>query len=202
MPQIKPFTVPATEVSQRSVEDVGQKASRPGSAGSNPPSTKQSYTVPLAGATQVIGRMTVAIGNPAGLYGVVPGQVVANAGGFPSSINVEAPAPPPIPETGTVPTMNPVETPRVAADERIVNNAPPTLSVNLTERSINEAYGGKPLAPNVVARDGGQVVTNARPEGPADEVASGTNPVDSGPIVDPVPPAITPPVSQPGYPGN
>ena len=202
MPQIKPFAVPATEISQRSVEDISQKASRPGATSGNPPSTKQSYTVPLANATQVIGRMTVNIGCPADLYGVTSGQVVANAGGLPASIRLESPTPPPIPPTGTVPFENPVETPRVAVAGRTVNKTPPNLSVNLTERFINEAEGGKPLSPTVTGRAEDQVVTNARPQGPADKTVEGVNPVGSGPVINPVPPTVTPPVVQPGYPGN
>jgi len=201
MPQIKPFGQ-SLEVSQRSVEDVSQKASRPGQSSANPPSTKQSFTVPLANATQVVGRCTVQIGNAAGDYGVAPGQVVTNAGGLPASIRLESPTPPPIPSTGVVPFENPVETPRVAVAGRTVNKTPPNLSVNLTERFINEAEGGKPLTPNLIARDGDQMESNARPQGPADKAVRGVNPIGPDPVIDPKPPTVVPPVVQPGYPGN
>src|SRR3989304_2045960 len=113
MPDIKPFTVPATEIAQRSKERIAQTKSRPGTSSANPPSTN-----------------------------------------LPATIHLEGPLPPPIPATGPVPFFDPVGSPRDALAGRSVNNTAPTLSVNLTEKSINPSAGGKPLAPHVIAQGG------------------------------------------------
>jgi len=113
----------------------------------------------------------------------------------------EAPTAPPIPSTGKVPFSNPVDAPRMAEAGRSVNNTPPNMSVNLTESFINEAVGGNPLAPTIIAAGGtGQDLLGARPNGNEDQVLSGANPVGSGPIINPQSPAVTMPVVAPPSP--
>ncbi len=115
---------------------------------------------------------------------------------LPASVKLESSQPPsPVFVTGKVPFVNPVQTPRVSVNDRVVNDTPPNMSVNLREDFINEASAGhKPLMPNLITRGGtGQVETNSRPDD-ADEVVSGANPVGSGPIVDPQQPKVTPPI--------
>lgn len=122
---------------------------------------------------------------------------------LPASVKLESDAPPPIPSTGKVPFMNPVETPRAAEAARTVNNTPPNMSVNLREDFINEAVGSKPLAPNLIVLGGvGQEQTNARPDD-SDEKLTGTNPVGSGPLIVPQPPTVVTPIVAPPSPeGN
>ena len=67
-----------------------------------------------------------------------------------------------VPVTGEVPSVNPVDTPREAKAGRTIN--PDT--VRFDEESINEAKGGKPEAPNVIATDSTQVVTSHNPDDP------------------------------------
>jgi hypothetical protein len=120
---------------------------------------------------------------------------------LPASVRLMSDAPPPIPATGVVPFMNPVNTPRVDESLRTVNNLPPTMSVNLREDFINEAEGGHtPLTPNIIARDGMQVMTDGRPGGPEDKVLSGPNAAGSGPIINPQQPTVVPPVVAPPAP--
>jgi hypothetical protein len=115
---------------------------------------------------------------------------------LPPSVKLESSQPAAsMPVTGKVPFSNPVDSPRMAEANRTVNNLPPTMSVQLTEGFINEAAGGHmPLTPNLIARDGNQVLTDARPLAPADAAMSGSNPVGSGPIINPQQPTVTPPV--------
>jgi hypothetical protein len=121
---------------------------------------------------------------------------------LPASVKLMSDAPPPIPSTGTVPFMNPVETPRAAELARVVNDAPPNMSVNLREDFINEAVGGQPLAPTVIATGGvGQEQTNGRP-GASDAPLTGPNPVGSGPIISPDQPDVTLPIVGPGNPNE
>jgi len=120
---------------------------------------------------------------------------------LPASVKLESSQPPlPVPITGQVPTMNPVETPRAAEDARTVNNTPPNMSVNLREDFVNETLGSKPLAPNLIADGAGQqTLTSARPND-ADQRLSGANPVGSGPVLPPDQPEVTPPVVGPSAP--
>jgi hypothetical protein len=75
------------------------------------------------------------------------------------------------------------------------------MSVNLREDFINEAEGGHtPLTPNIIARDGMQVMTDGRPGGPEDKVLSGPNAAGSGPIINPQQPTVVPPVVAPPAP--
>ena len=83
---------------------------------------------------------------------------------LPASVRLEAPFPPPIPETGQVPFFDPVGAPIDALAGRSVNNTVPNLSVNLSEKDINTAAGGKPHTPNVIATDGTQIITNDQPD--------------------------------------
>jgi hypothetical protein len=120
---------------------------------------------------------------------------------LPPSVRLESDQPPPIPSTGVVPFFNPVNTPRVDESLRTVNNLPPTMSVNLREDFINEAEGGHtPLTPNIISRDGKQVMTDGRPGGPEDKVLPGPNAVGTGPIINPIQPVVTPPVVAPPAP--
>lgn len=114
---------------------------------------------------------------------------------LPASIHLESDAPPPIPSTGKVPFMNPVQTPRVAINARSANNTPPNLSANLREDFISEASAGHmPLMPNLIIQGStGQVETNGRPND-ADKTLSGANPVGSGPIINPQQPSVTMPI--------
>jgi hypothetical protein len=115
----------------------------------------------------------------------------------PFPLRLESDQPPPIPSTGTVPFMNPVETPRQAEAARTQNKLPPTMSVNLREDFVNESEGGhQPLTPNLISQGTGQVMTDARPDDP-DKVMAGSNPVGAPgyhPVIDPQQPAVTPPV--------
>ena len=83
---------------------------------------------------------------------------------LPDSVRLEAPFPPPIPKTGRVPFFDPVTAPIAALAGRTVNKTAPNLSVNLTEKDINTAAGGKPHTPNVIATDGTQIITNDQPD--------------------------------------
>lgn len=122
---------------------------------------------------------------------------------LPASVKLMSDAPPPIPATGVVPFMNPINTPRVAEHLRTFNNLPPTMSVNLREDFINEAEGGHaPLAPNLVSQGTGQVLTDGRPDDP-DQVMAGANPVGPAgyhPVINPQPPTVIPPVVSPPAP--
>lgn len=114
---------------------------------------------------------------------------------LPASIHLESTAPPPIPETGKVPFMSPVQSPRVAEANRTVNNTPPNMSVNLREDFVNEASAGhQPLTPNLIIQGStGQVETNGRPND-ADKTLTGANPVGSGPVINPQQPTVTTPI--------
>lgn len=113
---------------------------------------------------------------------------------LPPSVKLASDAPPPIPSTGTVPFVNPVQTPRVAVNARTANDAPPNMSVNLREDFINEAVGSQPLAPTLIsAGSTGQIETNLRPSD-ADTKVTGANPVGSGPVIDPQQPEVSMPV--------
>lgn len=84
---------------------------------------------------------------------------------LPPSVKLQSSQPPAsVPDTGKVPAMDPVGTPLAALANRVVNNVAPNLSVNLTERDINEAIGNKPQAPNVIARDAHQAITSDQPD--------------------------------------
>lgn len=76
----------------------------------------------------------------------------------------EAGTPPVIPSTGETPFFDPIGAPIDALAARVVNNTPPFVSVNLTEKDINTAQGGKPQMPNVIATDGTQIITNDQPD--------------------------------------
>lgn len=76
----------------------------------------------------------------------------------------EAPTAPPIPDTGKTPFFDPISAPIDALAARVVNNTPPFVSVNLTEKDINTAQGGKPHTPNVIATDATQIITNDQPD--------------------------------------
>ena len=62
--------------------------------------------------------------------------------------------------TGEVPSFSPVKTPIESRELRTINKD----SVRLDEKSINEAIGSKPEAPNVIGTDGTQIITNDRPD--------------------------------------
>jgi len=133
-------------------------------------------------ASQIKGRAGVASANPPSTS-------------LPASIHLESDSPPPIPSTGVVPFMNPVQTPRVAANARTANNTPPNLSVNVREDFISEASAGhQPLTPTLIsAGSTGQIETGLRPDD-ADKKVIGTNAVDSGPVIDPQQPSVTMPI--------
>lgn len=130
-------------------------------------------------ASQIKGRAGVASANPPSTN-------------LPASVHLEGPNPPPIPSTGVVPHMNPVQTPRVEANHRTVNKTQPNLSVNVREDFINESSAGHmPLAPqSISAGSTGQIETGLRPND-SDKKIIGTNPVGSGPVVNPQQPALT-----------
>lgn len=110
---------------------------------------------------------------------------------LPADVRLMSDAPPLIPSTGYVPFFSPVETPRMAALARTVNDAQPNLSVNLREDFINQAVGGNPLSPTIIASGAGQELVAAEPGGGEDGLITGPNPVGSGPILDTQQPPIT-----------
>lgn len=134
-------------------------------------------------ASQIKGRAGTATANPPSTN-------------LPASVKLASDAPPPIPSTGYVPFMNPVQTPRVEATHRTVNKTPPNLSVNVREDFVNESSAGHtPLTPQLIsAGSTGQIETGLRPND-SDKKITGTNPVGSGPVVNPQQPTITPPVT-------
>jgi len=110
---------------------------------------------------------------------------------LPADVRLMSDAPPPIPSTGPVKHFNPVETPRAAALARTVNDAQPHLSVNLREDFINQAVGGSPLSPTIIANGAGQELVSAEPGGAEDGPITGPNAVGSGPILTTEQPTIT-----------
>lgn len=133
-------------------------------------------------ASQIKGRAGVISANPPSTN-------------LPATVHLGSDAPPPIPSTGKVPFFNPVETPRVAANARVANATPPNLSQNVREDFINEASAGHmPLSPQLIsAGSTGQIETNMRPDD-SDKKVTGTNPVGSGPVVNPQQPAVSMPI--------
>lgn len=133
-------------------------------------------------ASQIKGRAGVASANPPSTS-------------LPASVRLESDAPPPIPSTGVVPFMTPMQTPRVAANARTANNTPPNLSVNVREDFISEASAGHvPLSPTLIAAGStGQIETGLRPND-SDKKVIGTNVVGSGPIINPQQPTVTMPI--------
>lgn len=125
---------------------------------------------------------------------------------LPASIHLESTNPPPIPATGKVPFMSPVETPRAAEAARMVNNTPPNMSVNLTEGFTNEAFSGHvPLDPTLISTGStGQEMEGGRP-GADEQKFTSANPanVNAGnPIINPQQPTVTMPVVAPPPPEN
>lgn len=134
-------------------------------------------------ASQIKGRAGVASANPPSTN-------------LPASVKLESSQPPlPVPVMGKVPFMNPVQTPRVGVNERVVNDTPPNMSVNIREDFLNEASAGhQPLTPTLIsAGSTGQIETGLRPSDPNEKVI-GTNPVGSGPVINPQQPSVTMPI--------
>ncbi len=133
-----------------------------------------------------------------------PGVASANppSTNLPASVKLASSQPPlQIPIMGKVPFINPVQTPRAAEDDRMFNNTPPNMSVNLREDFINESSAGhQPLTPQLISRGStGQFETSGRPND-ADQVLSGSNPVGSGPAINPQQPSVTMPIVPPPSP--
>lgn len=131
-----------------------------------------------------------------------PGETSANppSTNLPASVKLQSSTPPSaVPVMGKVPFTNPVDAPRVSEDARVVNNTPPTMSVNLREDFVNEASAGhQPLTPNLISNGAGQqAMTSGRPSD-SDQRLSGANPVGSGPLITTSQPAVTLPIVAPG----